>query len=122
MWLVGSDGLVEEVSPVIEDMLGYPAGELQSTNVFALIHPEDQESLADHCARVLDGEGSTLPVHVRYHHAEGRWLMLEASGQVVRGGAGCSGLMMVTRDVMRNSSRCRGAITPSIAARDVAVR
>lgn len=48
------------VNRAVEDVLGYAPDALKGTNLFALIHPDDQETLAEQTDHLL-ATASPLP-------------------------------------------------------------
>ena len=80
-------------------VLGYSPEELQASEAFEQIHPEDRERVkkAAENARVT-GIGTTLEYRIR--HKSGAWLVLESTSSVIRNDRGePEKLIIVNRDV-----------------------
>jgi two-component system NtrC family sensor kinase len=86
-------------SPSYTSLLGFTPEELQSTNSFVQIHPEDRPAVMAAAAESLaTDKGKT--VEYRMRHKDGRWLTFESHGAVIRNTAGeIDGLLIVGRDI-----------------------
>lgn len=88
VWLIGVDGLVAWVNPAVEHVLGYARDQLKGMSLFAVIHPDDQETLAEQTDRLLatSSPGIREAFRLRYRHASGHWVSLEAERETVPAG------------------------------------
>jgi PAS domain S-box-containing protein len=81
MALSGPDGQIRVANPAFEHMLGYGPGELASTDVNAITHPDDLTLQIDNVRRALAGEIDTYQMEKRYLRKDGGvvWGQLHAS-------------------------------------------
>jgi two-component system, NtrC family, sensor kinase len=86
-------------SPSYEKVLGFTPAELQASDAFAHIHPEDLAAVRvarENAKRNGRGE----PVVYRMQHRDGSWRVLESCAGVVRGiDGGVAFLVIVARDI-----------------------
>ena len=75
--IVGQDSAIQYASPGVERELGYRAQELMGGSFVDLIHPDDQERLADQFALLRAVPGSDCATEVRSRHSDGTWRWLE---------------------------------------------
>lgn len=96
---VDADGVVQYVSPSIEQVLGYRPDETLGRSLFERVHPEEREAVAQTFLRAARGrEGVTLDF--RYQHAGGHYVWLEAVGNLLLDGdGGVVGAVLGIRDV-----------------------
>jgi diguanylate cyclase (GGDEF)-like protein/PAS domain S-box-containing protein len=86
-------------SPAYQRILGYSAGELQTTSSIEQIHPDDRPRVleAAHKAR-LTGQGERLEYRIR--HKDGSWRILESTASAIRNEKGeTEKLVIVNRDI-----------------------
>ncbi len=85
-------------SPSYEKILGYSHEELESTNSFEQIHPEDREKVQKAAADAMrTGHGASLEYRMR--HKEGTWRSLESRASVILKDGRVDRLVIVNRDV-----------------------
>ena len=76
--VIGSDGVIEYVSPSVERVLGYEPAELIGTNVFETVHPADRDGLAEAIEEFAESEfGTTVTRRYRTRRADGTWCWTE---------------------------------------------
>src|ERR1700738_1812678 len=68
-----AEGVVQWLSPSVEEILGYRPDELVGTNGCELAHPDDRDRLRDVYAGLADPGSSCPPVTVRCGHRDGTW-------------------------------------------------
>jgi PAS domain S-box-containing protein len=78
--IVGSDGLIQYISPSCRRGLGYAPDALVGRLIFQVLHPEDGRSVLKGWAQLMQMPlGVTSPsVEVRINHADGSWHVHEA--------------------------------------------
>lgn len=67
------------VSPRVEEILGYPPGQLIGHELGERAHPDDLPALRELFLRMLRGEMSASQVEFRSAHADGSWRVLRAN-------------------------------------------
>ena len=97
--VLGSDGLVEYVSPAMTRTMGYRQDELLGKAPAELIHPDDIDTLAGQFAEVLRYSGATRTVTYRGRHADGSYRQLEAIITNLLAEPAVRGIVINTRDV-----------------------
>jgi PAS domain S-box-containing protein len=97
--ILDGEGRVRSMSPAMERITGYPAGEAIGHDAFSgdVIHPDDLEPFAQAQREVLSGRRERAVVRLRVRHVEGHWLTLEAHSRPLAALGG--GLLVVSRDV-----------------------
>src|SRR4029453_17461171 len=97
--ILDGEGRVRSMSPAMERITGYPAGEAIGHDAFsgAVIHPDDLEPFAQAQREVLSGRRERAVVRLRVRHVEGHWLTLEAHSRPLAALGG--GLLVVSRGV-----------------------
>jgi len=86
-------------SPSYEKVLGYSAEELETTDSFEQIHPDDRESVKQAAQQAREtGKGRTL--EYRFRHKNGSWRLLESTATLIRSRKGePDKFVIVNRDV-----------------------
>ena len=98
--VVDSEGLVSYVGSSVERLLGYKPEEIEGTDGYWLIHPDDQA-----VAMKASMEAYTLPgtpnqvIEIRYRHKNGSWRYHETIGTCFVDKAGNRYLVINARDV-----------------------
>jgi diguanylate cyclase (GGDEF)-like protein/PAS domain S-box-containing protein len=85
-------------SPAAARILGYPPGSLVGQTPFDTIHPKDVERARDSFAALVRGE-NPAPIELRFRHADGSWIWLEALGNNLLEHPGVRGIVLTSRDV-----------------------
>ncbi|MFB6346764.1 MAG: PAS domain S-box protein [bacterium] len=79
--VVDDNGRILYESPAIERVLGYDQDELLDQSAFDLIHPDDQEQVAERFQALLEDEPPSFDTtECRIQSADGEWVWLEISG------------------------------------------
>ncbi|HKZ50735.1 MAG TPA: PAS domain S-box protein, partial [Dehalococcoidia bacterium] len=97
--ILESDGTIRYCSPSHERVLGYKPEELESRNVFELLHPDDAPSVIDAFTQALKSPGLTPPIEFRFRHKDGSWPVLEAIGNSRLDDPAVAGVIVNTRDI-----------------------
>lgn len=94
-----SNGVTMYESPAASRILGYPPGTLIGKTPFETLHPKDVARARDAFDALLRGEVSVAPVVMRFRHADGSWIHLEALGNNLLEHPGIRGIVLTSRDV-----------------------
>ncbi len=78
LYTMSDDGLLRFVSASVERLLGYQTDDVVETDLFTLVHPDDQAALRESLQDV-EGGASSRPVEHRIMHADGTWRLMEAT-------------------------------------------
>ena len=92
-------GVITYVGPSIEATLGHPAASLMGTDVFALVHPDDQAACRAAVASLLAAPGNTARLQYRARHADGSWRWLDGIGSNQLDEPAIGGVIVNARDV-----------------------
>jgi PAS domain S-box-containing protein len=105
--VLDEDGTVNYANSSVERVLGYPPSELEGTEGFDLVHPEDREAVLETFASLLDNPGATDRVQVRFRTADGalRWLEVDGINQLDN--PAVEGVVTISRDVTDRKERER---------------
>ena len=94
-----SNGVTTYESPAASRILGYAPGALIGKTPFETLHPKDVARARDAFEALLKGEISASPVMVRFRHADGSWIHLEALGNNLLDHPGIRGIVLTSRDI-----------------------
>jgi diguanylate cyclase (GGDEF)-like protein/PAS domain S-box-containing protein len=97
--LIDVDGTVRYGSSLGEKVLGYPEGFASGLDALELVHPDDQEMIAEVMAKAFVEPGIHGPVVVRVQHADGSWRFLESLGNNLLDNPAVHGIVVAARDV-----------------------
>jgi two-component system cell cycle sensor histidine kinase/response regulator CckA len=78
--LLDAKGAIRYASPTNAQALGYSVGELVGTNMFELMHPDDIQSVSLLLSALVEKPQNPLAIQFRFHHKDGSWCWLEATG------------------------------------------
>lgn len=92
-------GTIVYESPSIQRSLGYGTEELNGTNVFTLVHPEDLSRVQEAFAEVLEKPGNIRVSKFRYRHKDGTWKVLESIGTNLLSDGAIRGVVVNSRDM-----------------------
>ena len=99
MMVLDTDGTRRGVSPYANLVLGYEAGSLNATELWAFVHPEDVERLMAFFVDCLGRPGISAPVEFRHRHGNGDWRNLEAVINNRLSDAAVQGVVINARDI-----------------------
>jgi len=92
-------GVYQYISPSVKTIAGYEPSDIVGQMMFEHIHPDDLFRMIRVSMRTLR-EGTTGRMELRYQHADGHYLTLEAVGTPARDNAGrIVGAVMSARDI-----------------------
>ncbi len=94
-----SSGVTMYESPAASRVLGYPPGTLIGKTPFESLHPKDVARAREAFEALLNGEVAVAPVLMRFRHADGSWIHLEALGNNLLEHPGIRGIVLTSRDV-----------------------
>ena len=97
--VLDANGDVRYHSPSIEHVLGYGQEELVGQSVFALLHPEDVNTVLSVFTDALSQPGRVVAPEFRIRHKNGTWVYLEAIGNNLLADPAIRGVVVNSRDV-----------------------
>lgn len=97
--VVSREGTVRFVSPSASRVTGYPAEQLEGTNILEKFHEEDRDRVARALAELAEGASDERVVRGRFRHADGSWRVLENRGRRPPADTGIEGVLVVSNDV-----------------------
>jgi len=74
--IADDNGRITYISPSVEAVLGYPAGQFID-QVWDIIHPDDRAGSRDMSARARANPGELVRGTARHHHTDGRWVSMD---------------------------------------------
>ena len=86
------------ISPSVERILGYPPEQLDGSNIFDEIHPEDREGVRTLFSENIRRRVSEL-VEFRVRHSDGSWLWFETIGNYYPSENGVKRFVINSRDI-----------------------
>ncbi|MGA5304851.1 diguanylate cyclase domain-containing protein [Nucisporomicrobium flavum] len=100
--VLDADGRVAFSSPSAASVLHFPAGSLQGSSVFELVHPDDRQRMVDAFARLLGERNGVLRLQTRILNSAGSatWFEFTASNQMHN--PSLTGIVINARDVSEN--------------------
>lgn len=94
-----TDGTIQYASPSHQRVLGYPIERIIGSKIFDYVHPDDLPKILEHYQHALEN-GSSDQVEFRCRHADGHYVWLQTSGDLLYDEAGqISGALFVSRDI-----------------------
>lgn len=72
-----ADGTITYLGPSTEKIVGYSPDELNGTNGYDMVHPDDTPALAAVLGDLVGSGGTTPPVAYRVRHKDGSWRWIE---------------------------------------------
>ncbi|MFN0040000.1 MAG: putative bifunctional diguanylate cyclase/phosphodiesterase [Burkholderiales bacterium] len=94
-----AEGVTMFESPAASRILGYPPGALIGKSPFDTIHPKDVARAKEAFLALVRGVNNQAPVFMRFRHADGSWIHLEALGNNLLNHPGIRGIVLTSRDV-----------------------
>src|SRR5690606_15009836 len=74
MLILNKEGIIQFVSPSVENILGFTRDDLMFKNGFSYIHPEDYQISIDSFNRELNEQPILKSILVRLLHKNGQWI------------------------------------------------
>jgi two-component system cell cycle sensor histidine kinase/response regulator CckA len=81
-------GVIKFVTPSVARVLGVSVEQRLGQSVFDMVHPGDVERMRDLFTMAFDTGEVTVPVQLRYRHADGSWRIVEAVGRTLQDARG----------------------------------
>jgi PAS domain S-box-containing protein len=100
-----TQGNVEYISPSVERVLGYDQDEMQDSDLFEYVHPDDLSNALEEFGRMIDEPEYIAVIEHRYRHADGDWIWAESRGQQVESGPLEDHVVVTTRDISEQKQR-----------------
>ena len=97
--LSDAEGTYTDVSPSVRRVLGYPPEELVGLNGFALLHPEEVETVGRALGELLARPGANSTIELRGRHKDGSWRWLEATATNLLDDPSVGAIVSNVRDV-----------------------
>jgi diguanylate cyclase (GGDEF)-like protein/PAS domain S-box-containing protein len=91
-------GLTVYESPAASRILGYPSGSLIGKKPFETVHPKDIARARESFEALVRG-GNPAPIELRFRHADGSWIWLEALGNNLLEHPGIRGVVLTSREI-----------------------
>jgi len=99
IFLVDREGTILYASPSVPPMLGYGPGELEGSDGFAIVHPEDIEYAHECLERTLRSPNATLVFAFRLQHKNGEPIWIESVVTNLLGTPDVGALVVNCRDI-----------------------
>ncbi|PSQ53766.1 hypothetical protein BRD20_01375 [Halobacteriales archaeon SW_8_65_20] len=103
--IVRPDATIEYVSPAVERIAGYDHESFAGETVLEYVHPEDVSLAAEALSTLTDDPAARIDVELRFRHADGHWVWLEARGRNLRADPTVDGLVVYVRDIRERKRR-----------------
>lgn len=97
--VLAPEGHLRYISPSVERVLGYEAGEVSGRNVLDFIHPEDLDLVAGRLQRSLETGTKFEHFEFRILHQDGSWRTLSVIGKPLPPKTGLRGVIINARDL-----------------------
>jgi PAS domain S-box-containing protein len=97
--LIDARGLIIYLSPSSERHLGWTAEHMVRRSIFDFLHPDDRDLVEARLAETLNNPGRSVVEHVRFHHADGSWRMMEGVAVNRLGDPAVAGIVINARDI-----------------------
>lgn len=92
-------GVIQFISPAVQNLLGYEPDSLHRTPLPALLHPEDQQRGRDFFRDILRDAGVTAVIEWRMRCRDGSWLHVETVASNLRDDPLVQGIVLNSRNV-----------------------
>jgi two-component system, cell cycle sensor histidine kinase and response regulator CckA len=93
------DGRVRYRSPSFEKTLGYPQGSLSGTDIFDVVHPDDQPDLREMLQSGVRHPGAVSSFEIRLLQRTGAWRVFECIGRSFEPDSAVGGFVLNGRDI-----------------------
>jgi diguanylate cyclase (GGDEF)-like protein/PAS domain S-box-containing protein len=90
---------IKWVTPGVEPLLGYTPEELEGSDGFDLIHPDDSLEMARQFSLFLAHQGVSYPMTVRLRHSDDTWRQIDVVATDLFDNPDIEGLALTLRDV-----------------------
>lgn len=97
--VVDEEGVIRYESPSVERISGFPITEVVGQNFFDFLHPDEHARVTELFADHLTVPGEWRGAELRFRHADGGWIDLEARAVNLVGVPAINGIVAIYRDV-----------------------
>lgn len=97
--VINTDGTVTYASPSSRNVLGYYPAELEGTNAFDFVHPDDFYNAITPFKATVTHPGKTQVSEYRFRHQDGSWRYLESKSNFSRTDKSLDGIVVNSRDI-----------------------
>jgi two-component system, cell cycle sensor histidine kinase and response regulator CckA len=97
--VIDAEGRITYLSPSSERHLGWSPAQMVGQSIFDFLHSEDRELVGTRMAEILSDPGTNIVVHVRFHHADGSWRIMEGIGVNRLSDPAVAGIVVNARDM-----------------------
>lgn len=97
--VLDEQGVFLYASPSVKTVLGYSQNDLAGKNTFDFIHPEDIKPVTEALREVIHRQNKGVVTELRFRHADGKWICLEALGNNCLDNPAIGGIVINARDV-----------------------
>ena len=98
VFVLNADGRLRDVSPALEEVLGYRAKDLLGTMVFDYVHPEDLERVSKAFTEAYENPNVAPPIEFLARAADGSWRHMVASWNNLLDDPDTQGFVLYARD------------------------
>lgn len=97
--IVNPDCTIEYITPSVKHVLGYEPQGLVGENALDYVHPEDKQQVRAELEQLKAGPDYRATSDLRFRHADGSWVVLDARGRNLMDDPAIEGLVVYSRDV-----------------------
>src|SRR3954454_8857976 len=97
--VLDAEGRIKYLSPSSERHLGWSPADMAGRSLFDFLHPDDRELVGTRMAETLSSPGRNIVAHVRFHHADGSWRIMEGIGVNRLSDPAVAGIVVNARDI-----------------------
>jgi PAS domain S-box-containing protein len=97
--LLEADGVVRDISPSVERILGYTAQHFIGQNAFEYVHPDDVAATQNTFAKAIQNPGHPLTFEFRLKNADHTWTYVETVTNNLLNNPSVGGVVINARDI-----------------------
>src|SRR3954471_4706155 len=97
--VLDAEGRIKYLSPSSERHLGWSPADMAGRALFDFLPPDDRELVGTRMAETLSSPGRNIVAHVRFHHADGSWRIMEGIGVNRLSDPAVAGIVVNARDI-----------------------
>jgi PAS domain S-box-containing protein len=102
--VLSSDGIAKYHSPSVKHVLGYEPAELDETNPFERLHPDDREKAWSKFEECVAEPGREVTAEMRARHRDGSWRWLEVKSRNLLDDPAVGGVVGNVRDITEHKN------------------